>query len=101
MLNPNLTKDEALWLLNDFQPKMGGIVNGKSMGKYFIPARELITGKPSEAPGCGCHFLAYAKMTQSMFNQHKEEITVLANATEEKIQTTKTRRGRKKKTTTD
>jgi len=88
MLNENLTKEEAQWLLNDFAPKIGGLVSGSTISKYYQPARELMTGKPSEIPSCGCHYLAYAKTTQSMFSQHQAAIKEIANK--------KTTRGRRK-----
>ena len=92
MLNPNLTKEEAIWLIEKFAPRMGGIVNGNSMSIYFLPARTLIMGKPAEAPSCGCHYLAYAKMTSSMYSQYKEEIHTIAYPP-----VTVSKRGRKKK----
>jgi len=96
MLNENLTKEQAIWLIEVFSTKMNGIVNGKTMGEYFLPAREYIMGKPAEAPGCGCHYLAYAKMTNSMYGQHYDQIKVIAygDQTEKKI---RSKRGRKKK----
>ena len=94
MLNPNLTKEQAVWLIETFAPRMGGMVNGKTMETIFMPARELIQGFPTERPGCGCHFVAYAKMTASMYGQHYDQIKVIAY--ENEIQKTK-KRGRKKK----
>jgi hypothetical protein len=91
MLNKQLTKEEAQWLINDFAPRRGGIVNGKSMGKYFVPARSLMQGSPSSAPECGCHYLAYAKMTASMYGQYLSEIEHIANEEQQ------TKRGRPKK----
>lgn len=93
MLNENLTKQQAEWLINEFAPRMGGIVNGKTMGTYFLPARELMTGKPSEAPACGCHYLSYAKMTASMYSQYQGGIKEVASQIDTKV----IKRGRKKK----
>lgn len=78
MLNQNLTKEEALWLLNEFQPKMGGRISGDTMDKYFLPARALMTGKPANKPSCGCEFKAYAQISNSMFGQYKTEIEAIA-----------------------
>jgi len=92
MLNPNLTKEEAVWLVEVFAPKKGNRIDGKTMDTYFIPARTLMQGKPSERPGCGCMFKAYAQMTNSMYGQHEVAIREVAYP---KVETT---RGRKKKT---
>jgi len=91
MLNPNLTKEQAIWLIEKFAPKRGGMVNGTTMGKWFLPAREYMTGKPSERPGCGCHFVSYAKMTSSMYGQYSSEIEAIAYPPKTK------KRGRPKK----
>ena len=32
--NQNLNKEDALWLLNEFQPLIGGTVFGKNVGMY-------------------------------------------------------------------
>jgi len=106
MLNENLTKEQAVWLVETFAMRKNGIVNGKTMGEYFLPAREYITGKAVEAPGCGCHYLSYAKMTASMYDQHAEQIKVIAyeqgttEGSEQRNQTKKkirSKRGRPKK----
>lgn len=74
MLNEKLTQEEALWLLNEYQPKRGGRVSGETMDKYFVPARSLMLGKTVERPGCACQFKSYVMMTNSMFDQHYEAI---------------------------
>ena len=91
MLNNNLKQEEAKWLIEVFAPKMGGRIAGDTMDKYFVPARTLIQGKPSERPGCGCHFKAYVQMTNSMYGQHSDAIREIAYP-----KVTTTSRGRKK-----
>lgn len=91
MLNPNLTKIEAEWLLNEYQPKMNGRVDGTTMDTYFLPARKLITGNDVRKPSCGCEFKVFAQITTSMFEQYKPEIETVANQVV-KVST----RGRKK-----
>ena len=86
MLNPNLTKTEAEWLLNVYQPKKDGIVNGTTI-PMFIKAINYIRGTNSTVPSCGCEYLTRAKMANSYFEQYKTEIETIAN---------KTTRGRKK-----
>jgi hypothetical protein len=91
MLNNNLTQEEAKWLVEVFAPKMNGRIDGTRMDQLFVPARTLIQGKPSERPGCGCHFKAYAQMTNSMYSQHEGAIREIAYP-----KVTTTSRGRKK-----
>jgi len=78
MLNPNLTQEEALFLVEEYQPKSGGRVDGGRMDKYFVPARSLMMGKPSSRPECGCMFKSYVMMTNSMYSQHEAAIKAIA-----------------------
>ena len=78
MLNEKLTQEEALWLLNEYQPKRGGRVSGETMDKYFVPARTLMLGKKVDRPGCACQFKSYVMMTNSMFDQHYEAIKTIS-----------------------
>jgi hypothetical protein len=79
MLNENLTQKQALWLLNEYVPRRGGRISGITMDKYFIPARSLMLGKEIARPGCGCHFKQFVLMTNSLYNQHEDEIKLIAN----------------------
>ena len=88
MLNENLTKGEAQWLINVYQPKMGLRIDGGNMDNYFIPARRLITGKQINKPSCGCEYKVFAQITNSLFDQYKTDIEAIAN---------KTTRGKNKK----
>jgi hypothetical protein len=90
--NNNLTQEEAQWLINEFAPKRNGRISGETMNKYFVPARSLMLGKPSERPGCGCQFKSYAQMTNGMYGQHYEAIKLIATPKT-------TTRGRKTKKT--
>jgi len=78
MLNKDLTKENAIWLMESFAIKRNGRIDGSTMDNYFVPARKYMTGKPTSRPGCGCHFKAYAAMTNSMFSQHEEAIKTIA-----------------------
>jgi predicted secreted acid phosphatase len=78
MLNPDLTQENALWLVEKYVPRMGGIINGKTMDEYFVPARTMLMGKKVDRPGCGCHFKSYVMMTNSLYNQHEAEIRNIA-----------------------
>jgi hypothetical protein len=90
MLNPNLTQEEAQWLLNEYAARSGGRISGETMDKYFVKARTLMMGKQAERPGCACMFKSFVMMTNSMFNQYRSEIEVVATPVVKKS-------GRKKK----
>lgn len=87
MLNQNLTKTDAQWLLTEYEKHMNLRIDGSTMDRYFVPARKLLTGKEIGRPGCGCEFKVFAQVTNSMYGQYKTEIEVIAN---------QTTRGRKK-----
>ena len=92
MLNNNLTQEEALWLINEYAPRRGGRISGSTMDTYFVKARTLMQGKPSERPGCSCMFRSYVMMTNSMFGQYESEIKDIAYPVVKK-----STRGRRKK----
>ena len=92
MLNTELTQEEAKWLIEEYAPKQGGRISGSTMDTYFVPARTLMQGKPSEKPGCSCMYKAYVMMTKSMYGQYYEEIKAIAYPVVKKVT-----RGRKKK----
>lgn len=92
MLNPELTKEDAVWLIEQYAPKQNGIINGHTMDTYFVPARTLMLGKKSDRPGCACQFKSYVMMTKSMYGQYYEEIKAIAYPVVKKVT-----RGRKKK----
>ena len=89
MLNKNLTNQEAKWLLEEYQPKMGYGVNSKNIN-MFNDALNLMKGTNNPCPGCSCQYLTIAKIAASLFEQYKSEIEIIAN---------KTTRGRKKTNT--
>ena len=89
MLNEKLTKEQASWLLLDYAKHKDLRIDGTTMDRYFIKARQLMTGKDISRPSCGCEFKVFAQITNSMFGQYKTEIEAVA-ATEP------TTKGRKK-----
>lgn len=94
MLNQNLTKEEAKFLVEEYAPKMGGRISGETMEKYFVKARTLMLGKQAERPGCSCMYKAFVSMTNAMYGQYESEIKAIAYpVVEEKVVT----RGRRKK----
>ena len=91
MLNPNLTQEEAKWLVEVYDPKSSYRIDGSTIDKYFVPARTLMQGSKSERPGCGCHFKAYVSLTNGMYGQHADAIKAIAYPPQ-----TVSKRGRKK-----
>ena len=78
MLNNELTQEQAIWLIEEYAPKKDGRLDGNTMDKYFVPARSYMTGKSVGRPGCGCHYKAFASMTNSMYSQYYEDIKAVA-----------------------
>ena len=76
MLNPNLTKTDAGWLLNTFQPIRKGRIAGSTIG-MFVKATNLISGKNTTVPSCGCEYKTTAAIANSYFDQYKSEIEKL------------------------
>jgi len=79
MLNPNLTKSDAGWLLNTFQPMRHGRIAGNTIG-MFTKAINLISGKNLNNPSCGCEYKTQAAIANSYFDQYKSQIEEVANA---------------------
>ena len=79
MLNQNLTKADADWLLNVFQPMRHGRIAGNTIGT-FVKATNLISGKNLSVPSCGCEYKTQAAIANSYFDQYKSQIEEVANA---------------------
>ena len=77
MLNQNLTKEDAQWLINVFQPIRHGRIAGNTIS-MFVQATNLISGKNTTVPSCGCEYKATAAIANSYFDQYKTEIEKLA-----------------------
>lgn len=79
MLNQNLTKEEAQWLLTTYAPKKDGIINGNTIS-LFTKAINLMRGTNNSNPTCGCQYKSQAAIANSLFDQYKSEIDNVANA---------------------
>jgi hypothetical protein len=78
--NQNLSKADAKWLLNDFQPIINkGMVKGKNISMY-TKALNLMRGTNLTNPGCSCEYGSRGNIAESVFNQYKSEIEKVANA---------------------
>jgi len=78
MLNKDLTRENAIWLVESYYPKSSGRIDGNTMDNYFVPARKYMTGKEVGRPGCGCHYKSFVMMTNSMYSQYEAEIKTIA-----------------------
>jgi len=86
-----ISKEDALWLLNDYDKiRLYGKV-GQWIDSH-VRAFSIIKGKQVGKPDCNCQYVAFSKLANSMFEQHLETIKQIAYA--EEPTTTKTR-GRK------
>jgi len=73
-MSKKLTKKEATWLIEEFEPRTNKRIDGNSIRNYFAKAREILLRKKIDIPGCGCEYKSFVAMTKSLFNQHKPEI---------------------------
>jgi len=74
----NLSKEDALWLLNVYQPKMNGTINQNNIS-MFTKAINVIRGTNSSNPACNCQYKTQAHIAKSLFEQYKTEIETIAN----------------------
>ena len=77
--NQNLNKTDAQWLLNEFEPLIGGSIRGKNISTY-TKAVNLIRGTNMSNPGCACEYKTKALTAQSLFGQHKTTIEDIAKS---------------------
>ena len=74
-----MTKQDAQWLLNVYQPIKDGMIN-KSNISIFTKAINLMRGTNISDPSCGCQYKTQAQIAKSYFNQYKTDIEKIANA---------------------
>ena len=77
--NQNLSKVDAQWLLNEFQPLVGGSIMGKNISIY-TKAVNLIRGTNLPNPGCSCEYKTKGLTAQSLFGQHQTAIEEIAKS---------------------
>ena len=73
-----MTKKQAQWLVDFYKPRMGYRVDGKTI-QWHIDAINIINNTSRGVPSCKCEYLITAKIAQSTFAQHEEEIMKLYN----------------------
>jgi hypothetical protein len=73
----HLTKDEANWILNDYNAiRKHSYVNDK-MDKH-AKFQSLIRNKEIKKPECGCENYTFQAISNSMFEQHYDAIKAIA-----------------------
>ena len=82
-----MTKSDAQWLIDVFEPKRKLRIASSTIG-MFIKAINIILGQNRQVPSCSCEWKVTATIANSAFDQHYAEIMSVYN--------NKTR-GRKKK----
>lgn len=91
MSNNTFTKEEATFLVEQFEPRMTLKINSVTMWEVFIPARRILSrDEEIGLPSCSCQYQAFVAITKSYFSQYRDAIYEVYN-------TPTTRRGRKKK----
>lgn len=74
-----MTKDDAIWLVEEFAPKRKGTISGKTIG-MFMKAINLILDQNRQIPSCGCEFNVMGKIANSAYEQHEQRILDLYNS---------------------
>lgn len=74
-----LNKEDALWLLNVYQPQKDGMINQSNIS-MFTKAINLIRGTNISNPSCGCQYKTQAQIAKSYFEQYKSDIEKIANS---------------------
>jgi len=80
MLNENLNKADAQWLISEFYPKSSGRIANNTIG-MFIKAINLMRGTDTKVPSCACEWKQSAALSRSYYGQYENEIKVIATQT--------------------
>ena len=77
----NITKEQALWLINDYNKirQYGKVANHIDA---HVKAFSIIKGKEVGKPDCNCQYVAFSKLANSMYEQHLDYIQQVANTDE-------------------
>jgi len=89
-----MTKQEAVWLVEEFLPYWDRGLRGNTIGIWYEAERILLGAEQINKRECTCHWKGLAMEVKARYNQHQPTIEALYNEPE------KTKRGRPKKTTT-
>lgn len=84
-----MTKEQAQWLLNDYNKirqygKVGQWID------WHVKAFSILKGKEVGKPDCTCQYVAFSQLTNSMYEQHLDYIQQVANTDERETRTVQT-----------
>jgi len=74
-----ISKEDAIWLIEEFDKKRGGTINGKTIN-MFLRAINTILNQNRKAPGCSCEYRTVAAIANNVFEQYKNEILKIYNS---------------------
>ena len=73
----HLTKEDAIWILNDYNAiRNHSYVNDK-MDKH-AKFQSLIRNEEIKKPECGCENYAFQALSNSLYDQHYDAIKLIA-----------------------
>jgi len=74
-----ITKEDAVWLVEEFAPKRGGMVSGKTIN-MFLRAINTILKQNRKAPSCSCEYRTVAAIANNVYEQYQSEILKVYNS---------------------
>ena len=85
-----ISKTDAQWLLNVFQPIRGGRVDNSTF-QMFLKAYNMMKGADKKVKCFSCEGRTIAAMANSMFEQYQSEIEAIATKTSKRNASKKTK----------
>lgn len=73
---PKISKDQAQWLLNVYQPIRGGRVDNSTF-QMFLKAYNILKDTDRKVSCFSCEGRSIAAMANSIFDQYKGELEAL------------------------
>ena len=80
---PKISKGNAQWLINTFQPIRGGRVDNSTF-QMFLKAYNILRDTDRQVSCFSCEGRSIAAMANSIFDQYKSEIESIATKTTRK-----------------
>lgn len=76
-LNPNLTQEQARYVMEEVIPKSGWRIDRTTLG-YWEKAHNYVFMEQVGQPSCSCEMVATMKIWQSRINQYEQHIKDIA-----------------------
>ena len=76
--NSNLSKTDAQWIINEYPKWIGKRIDRASIQEH-LKLFNLIKGSKEGIPSCSCQWTGASKISESLYEQYKSEIEVIAN----------------------